>query len=343
MLPYVGRIKRFWLTLFLITFQFNKAHSFVDITHFDLVERPLQPWLYSGKYQGDIDVDSSLLREPDEFVYFNAVKNREQTWPNGEIPYVIDSAFYLELRSQIESQFSQNLSILAFSERHLIRAAFTSFHNRTCIRFRHKRRYEQDYLNIVRGKGCYSQIGRTGGKQEISLGLGCHHHETIVHELMHSVGFWHEHSRADRDDHVQINWANIIPGAKSQFDKIPRFIQDLLDEPYDYFSVMHYEATAFATNARYSIESKDEKLTDLMGTGTDLSYGDIRKINKLYNCQMMGKDEKISKFRQILELGSRKIEKSVEIETTEEKKLTIEPDEYEPQDPEEILRIVEIE
>lgn len=31
----------------------------------------------------------------------------------------------------------------------------------------------------------------------------------IQHEFMHALSFWHEQSRADRDDHVIINWDNV--------------------------------------------------------------------------------------------------------------------------------------
>lgn len=56
---------------------------------------------------------------------------------------------------------------------------------------------------------CYSDVGRAGGRQELSLDNGCLHLDTIIHELMHSVGFYHEHERWDRDLFVTILWPNI--------------------------------------------------------------------------------------------------------------------------------------
>lgn len=34
----------------------------------------------------------------------------------------------------------------------------------------------------------------------------------VLHELMHVLGFWHEHSRADRDRYIRVNWNEILPG-----------------------------------------------------------------------------------------------------------------------------------
>ena len=33
-----------------------------------------------------------------------------------------------------------------------------------------------------------------------------------MHELMHALGFWHEHTRSDRDSYVSVVPANIMLG-----------------------------------------------------------------------------------------------------------------------------------
>ena len=67
-----------------------------------------------------------------------------------------------------------------------------------------------------------------------------------MHELMHAAGFWHEQSRADRDDYITINWANIQTGMEFNFLKYDLRKIDHLGAKYDTCSVMHYGAYAFA-------------------------------------------------------------------------------------------------
>ena len=61
---------------------------------------------------------------------------------------------------------------------------------------------------------CFSYIGRvrqTNG-QELSIGTNCAVLSVIVHEVLHVLGFIHEHTRLDRDNYVIINETNIQPG-----------------------------------------------------------------------------------------------------------------------------------
>ena len=67
-----------------------------------------------------------------------------------------------------------------------------------------------------------------------------------MHELMHAAGFWHEQSRADRDDWITINWGNIQAGMEFNFLKYDLRKTDHLGAEYDTCSVMHYGAYAFA-------------------------------------------------------------------------------------------------
>ena len=51
------------------------------------------------------------------------------------------------------------------------------------------RNEETDYIDIIQGYGCYSHIGRIGGKQDLSLGDGCARNVgTPLHEFMHAIG-----------------------------------------------------------------------------------------------------------------------------------------------------------
>ena len=54
---------------------------------------------------------------------------------------------------------------------------------------------------------------------------------------MHSLGFLHEHTRADRDDYVKINWNCILNENKYKFK---RYEFPTFGVPYDGKSVMHY-------------------------------------------------------------------------------------------------------
>ncbi|XP_061545713.1 high choriolytic enzyme 1-like [Phycodurus eques] len=165
-------------------------------------------------------------------------------------------------------------------EKRKIETAMRSFHGSTCIRFV-PRSNEYDYISVENKGGCYSALGRQGGKQAVSIKRGgCLYHGIIQHELNHALGFYHEQTRSDRDGYVRINWENIDPAMVHNFDK-----QDTnnLNSPYDYASVMHYGRTAFSTNGRDTITPIPDARVQI-GQRQGMSNWDIRRINMLYGC-----------------------------------------------------------
>ncbi|KAM4613100.1 uncharacterized protein ACJ7VT_011284 isoform 2-T2 [Polymixia lowei] len=168
----------------------------------------------------------------------------------------------------------------SFSSRHksVIESAMNAFRMKTCVRFI-RRSSQSDYISIVNKRGCWSYVGRTQKAQELSLqARGCVYTGIIQHELLHALGFWHEQSRSDRDRYVTINYQNIKPKQKHNFNK---YSTNNLNTQYDYTSVMHYGKTAFSKNGRDTITPKTSAV---IGQRVGMSELDILKINRLYSC-----------------------------------------------------------
>ncbi|KAJ8676426.1 hypothetical protein QAD02_012213 [Eretmocerus hayati] len=160
------------------------------------------------------------------------------------------------------------------------------YHKFTCIRFKPYMGEESDYIRITAGNtGCWSSIGRTGGAQNVNLQVpGCVVKKgTIIHELMHAIGFLHEQSRYERDEFVNIAWQNIQWGRENNFAKSPRATTDAYGIGYDYGSVMHYSASAFSRNGRPTIIPRDRGI-EKIGQREGFSVKDIQKIRRMYKC-----------------------------------------------------------
>ncbi|XP_052504181.1 astacin-like metalloendopeptidase [Budorcas taxicolor] len=213
-------------------------------------------------------LEGDILR-PSPFRLFSATSSK---WPkNGgvvEVPFLLSSKYDKP-------------------SRRVILEAFAEFERFTCIRFV---AYDgqRDFISIVPMTGCFSSIGRSGGMQVVSLGPSCLQRGPgiVLHELMHVLGFWHEHSRADRDRYIRVNWNEILPGFEMNFIK-SRSSNMLV--PYDYSSVMHYGRLAFSRRGLPTITPLWAPSVPI-GQRWNLSNSDIARVRRFYDCSPGGRE-----------------------------------------------------
>ncbi|XP_068117160.1 astacin-like metalloendopeptidase isoform X2 [Hyperolius riggenbachi] len=178
-----------------------------------------------------------------------------------QVPYVLSDDY---------SSANKDLIILAMLE----------FETMTCVQFIEKTS-ERSYLDIENGPGCWGYVGRKGWTQPLVLQKSyCMVYSIIQHELMHAIGFLHEHSRTDRDNYLHINWQYISPD-EGNFVKDD---EDSLGIPYDYSSVMHYGSTIYTNTSGKSTMEPTMDSTVHLGQTVGLSSLDVKRINVLYNC-----------------------------------------------------------
>ncbi|XP_053945227.1 uncharacterized protein LOC128854836 [Anastrepha ludens] len=201
---------------------------------------------------------------------------KERIWDYGVIPYEIDGNF-------------------SGLHKALFKQAMRHWENSTCIKFieRDPDIHPNYIVFTVRSCGCCSFVGKRGnGAQAISIGRNCDKFGIVVHELGHVVGFWHEHTRPDREKHVVIEHNNIMKGQDYNFNKLTPEEVDSLGLPYDYDSIMHYARNTFSKGTYLDtilpIEIKGRKRPEI-GQRLRLSAGDIAQANLLYKCPKCGR------------------------------------------------------
>jgi len=216
-------------------------------------------WEHSGLLEGDIMVEA----ETDTISNRNGILSESKYWPNATVPYFFRPTF-------IDEDVNRILD------------AMQEFHNKTCIRFRPYKKGDRYWIDFHSDKeGCWSIVGMKEGGQIINLLPTCiARHYSIVHELMHTLGFYHQHMAPDRDEYIKIQWENIVEGKEKAFTKKNGMQVSQFGVPYDYDSVMHYSQKMFSKNGKNTFEllKRDEPLAPRTG----LSDGDVQKINTMY-------------------------------------------------------------
>ncbi|PKC11513.1 zincin [Rhizophagus irregularis] len=162
------------------------------------------------------------------------------TWENGIVPYEFDRNLSTKLRDSVKS-------------------AMENIESKSSVKFV-RRTNQRDYIKITDCKDYFSFVG------------------SAMHELMHALGFYHEHSRPDRDHYLTVNNLNC------NYVKHEDHPNVTCNGPYDLESIMHYplERGIKLNELNPGIMKlvSEKKIT--VGQREKLSKGDINALNELY-------------------------------------------------------------
>ncbi|GMT06421.1 hypothetical protein PENTCL1PPCAC_28595, partial [Pristionchus entomophagus] len=133
---------------------------------------------------------------------------------------------------------------------------------------------------------CSSAVGKIGGVQALNLANACMKIGTIAHEIAHSMGTFHTQSRSDRDDCVEVEWENISPMMRHNFNKEVLERADIHEIPYEFGSVMHYSENDFAIDQQQStLKAKTpNEIYQKSMLGRMPTFFDVLQMNKHLGC-----------------------------------------------------------
>ena len=225
-------------------------------------------------FQGDIvleKIDSIDPQHPRSSFGVDSfgIAYNQYLWPKVgnqyQIPYIITagSGNLTNLNSAI-AQFNSTFSIIKFVARTT----------------------QTDYVNFYfdpndNSAQCEANLGRAGGEQQVGGSGGSFNPctiTTILHEMGHTVGLWHEQARPDRNTYISVNYGNVIKGSFYNYDQIYDNAQQTT--LFDYASIMEYPAFSFSRNGGPVIESIPAGIP--LSNPTGYSAADIDGIRRLY-------------------------------------------------------------
>ncbi|XP_074648313.1 MAM domain-containing protein 2-like isoform X3 [Tubulanus polymorphus] len=207
------------------------------------------------------EADGSIIRKKR-----NALRDSRKLWTARIIPFVFSPS--------LRRTYTQKTLLTAMVE----------IGRKTCLKFK-PRENEVDYLyydKSSRKRPCWSNVGRIGGKQAMGFYKACNFRD-ITHELLHALGFEHEHQRPDRDRHIIVNWRYVKTGSNTNFEKLSAAKIDMMGAPYDYHSIMHYRALDGSKDNKHATIQRKDGSADSFSSNT-MTPTDIWKINHHYRC-----------------------------------------------------------
>ena len=220
-----------------------------------------------------------------------ATGDNDRKWSNGNVFYTFGTGLIA----------AQDRTFLF-----AIRDAMNKWEELTCLRFFY-RTVQTDYVEFTAAEAkkcactrgyypcCNSEfVGNNGGKRVIELGQDCNSTGIVMQLIGHTIGFWHEHNRPDRDSFVSIIKPFVEDNALDKFVKRKRLEVDYQADSYDYSSIMHPPRDYFSiipgvpTIEVNNLTAFSDQGRPTIGQRGNLSTGDINQANRMYHCPRSG-------------------------------------------------------
>jgi hypothetical protein len=235
--------------------------------------------LPDGVPEGYMIIEGDII-VPDDF-FESRTTYATNLWPGGQVPFRYD-----------DNVTDENKTRMYDAMRDWELAANVDFVPRADHEY---------YIHIQNSSRNSSFVGKSHAGQVVNI----HDWDSkyiIVHELGHTLGYWHEQSRADRDTYVQIHWDRIAETCGDTGDQPCDYNFDIREDlgwygsgeygPYDFDSVMHYGQCAFsvcgdcgaspATCRTITVRPPNEHWQGSIGQRDHLSYWDGLFMSFLY-------------------------------------------------------------
>nr|XP_034328673.1 zinc metalloproteinase dpy-31-like isoform X2 [Crassostrea gigas] len=166
----------------------------------------------------------------------------------------------------------------------IIKESMKQLQELTCLKFIPAGLDDADLMYFANvGDGCYSYVGRQGGKQVVNLDPNqCATVSTALHEIMHALGMWHEQQRVDRDNYIKILKENIENPEDNMVNYEKHNTANEL--PYDVESVLQYDLRALTKNNLPTMELFDTSLEFLINSAQTMTFYDVAEITKNQQC-----------------------------------------------------------
>ena len=190
-------------------------------------------------------------------------------WPNNVIPYNVDPSI-----TDDSAILAAIADVEAATPLHFLR-------RRSVADFPGYQIVQSSYVTFTRSRGYSSSVGRIGGQQFISVPF-FPTKGAILHEIGHTVGLLHEHTRYDRNANVKVNLNNVAEAAKPNFT--------ILDDegydnrkygPFDFGSIMMLDSYAYSQNGQPVMTTLDNKPFTVQRS--HLSVSDAQCITAMYS------------------------------------------------------------